>query len=244
MIITTLRRIQSLLNSTAIPASYCLSGIRPLEEELGLRRLSLLANVLYAAGTLKQGIAMRQIREKDSSSYSWFILCNELLHKSNLPNFYTVWKKCESELSIQTTGPSCSKLTTSLVNVSLKIQMLISQIWQYFLLKKCEKLLHCKSFSHFFNKNISVFGYKVVKHLTSWPLNELVKLTMLSTTGPRWSPVLTSSSKSLGWLWRRVGGHWVSLMWNAAMLEKSTDAGVQWIILSWISREQLFRLVY
>ena len=36
-----------------------------------------------------------------------------------------------------------------------------------FLLKKCVKLLHCKSFSHFFNKNFSVFGYKVVKHLTS-----------------------------------------------------------------------------
>ena len=35
-------------------------------------------------------------------------------------------------------------------------------------------------------KNISVFGYKVVNHLTSWPLNELVKLTMLWTTGPRW----------------------------------------------------------
>ena len=64
-------------------------------------------------------------------------------------------------------GPSCSKLTTSLVNVSLKFQTLISQICQYFLLKKCEKLLQCKSFSHFFNKNISVFGYKVVKHLTS-----------------------------------------------------------------------------
>ena len=27
-----------------------------------------------------------------------------------------------------------------------------------FLLKKCEKLLHCKSFSHFCNKHISVFG--------------------------------------------------------------------------------------
>ena len=36
-----------------------------------------------------------------------------------------------------------------------------------FLLKKCEKLLQCKSFSHFFDKNIIVFGYKVVKHLTS-----------------------------------------------------------------------------
>ena len=35
----------------------------------------------------------------------------------------------------------------------------------------------------FSTKNISVFGYKVVKHLTSWSLNELVKLTMLWTTG-------------------------------------------------------------
>ena len=50
-----------------------------------------------------------------------------------------------------------------LVNVSLKFQTLISQICQYFLSKKIEKLLHCKSFSHFFNKIISVFCYKVVK---------------------------------------------------------------------------------
>ena len=49
-------------------------------------------------------------------------------------------------------GPGCSKLTPSLVNVSLKFQALISEIRQYFLLKKCEKLLHCKSFSRFFNK--------------------------------------------------------------------------------------------
>ena len=49
-------------------------------------------------------------------------------------------------------GPGCSNLTTSLVTVSLNFQRLISQIHQYFLLKKCEKLLQCKSFSHFFNK--------------------------------------------------------------------------------------------
>ena len=44
---------------------------------------------------------------------------------------------------------------------------------QYFLLKKCETLVHCKSFSHFSakashifsTKNISVVGYKVVNHL-------------------------------------------------------------------------------
>ena len=41
-------------------------------------------------------------------------------------------------------GPNCSKLKTAVVNVSLKVQTLISQIRQYFLLKKkCEKLLQC-----------------------------------------------------------------------------------------------------
>ena len=76
-------------------------------------------------------------------------------------------------------GPGCSKLTTSLVNVSLNFQKLISQMCPYFFVKKCEKLLHCKSFSQFFNKNFGVFGYEVVKHLMSGPLNELVKLMML-----------------------------------------------------------------
>ena len=82
-------------------------------------------------------------------------------------------------------APGRSKLATSLVNVSLKFQTSISQICQIFFWKKREKLLQCESFSHFFNKNISVFGYKALKHLTSWPLNELVKLTTLWTTGPR-----------------------------------------------------------
>ena len=54
-------------------------------------------------------------------------------------------------------GPGCSKLTMSLVNILLNFQKLISQICQYFLLKKCEKLLHCKSFSHFFNNKFQCF---------------------------------------------------------------------------------------
>ena len=67
-------------------------------------------------------------------------------------------------------GPGCSKLTTSLVNDSLKFQTLISQICQYFLLKKCKKLLQlcsAKASLIFSTKNVSVFGYKVVKHLMS-----------------------------------------------------------------------------
>ena len=99
--------------------------------------------------------------------------------------FYALFKEKvkvlpkHSRLSPTSPGPSCSKLTMSLVNVSLNFQKLSSQICQYFLLKKCEKLLHCKSFSHFFNKNFSVLDSKAIKHLRSLPLNELVKLTML-----------------------------------------------------------------
>ena len=39
------------------------------------------------------------------------------------------------------TGASCSKLTISLVNDSLKFQMALLQIHYYFLLKKCENPL-------------------------------------------------------------------------------------------------------
>ena len=76
-------------------------------------------------------------------------------------------------------GPSCSKLTTSLVNVSLKFQTLILQIHCYFLLKKCENPLHSKGFSHFFNKNNSVFVSLADICLTNLCLNDIVKLTML-----------------------------------------------------------------
>ena len=59
---------------------------------------------------------------------------------------------CEELCCVIQSGPGCLKLTTSLVNETLKFQTLISQICQYFFMKKCEKLLQCKSFSHFFNK--------------------------------------------------------------------------------------------
>ena len=55
-------------------------------------------------------------------------------------------------LGSESSVPGCSKLTTSLVNFSLKFPTFISEICQYFLLKKYEKLLHCKSFYRFCNK--------------------------------------------------------------------------------------------
>ena len=80
-------------------------------------------------------------------------------------------------------GPSCSKLTTSLFNVSLKFQTLILQIHCYFLLKKCEnpmRILCTAKDSHIFStKNNSVFVTLADICLTNLCLNDIVKLTML-----------------------------------------------------------------
>ena len=62
----------------------------------------------------------------------------------------------------------------SLVNDYLKFQMAILQIHcYYFNEKKSENLLHCKEFSHFFNKKYSVFS--IVVNILG--LNDSVKLT-------------------------------------------------------------------
>ena len=53
-------------------------------------------------------------------------------------------------------GPGCSKLTTSLVKETLKFQALISQILQYFLLKKCA-LFAVQKLLSFFQQKISEY---------------------------------------------------------------------------------------
>ena len=80
-------------------------------------------------------------------------------------------------------GPSCLKLTTSLFNETLKFQTFISQIGQYFFVEKMWEAFAAQKLLSSFKKN-SIFAYKVVKHLTSWSLYQLVNLTMLWTTGP------------------------------------------------------------
>ena len=92
-----LRKLQSLTRSTAIVAVTCLLGIRPLENELDLRRLTLLCNVLFTGGTLEQDVALRQIAVKDADSHSWFTACYRLLHKYNLPNIYVLKEQFSSE---------------------------------------------------------------------------------------------------------------------------------------------------
>ena len=85
-------------------------------------------------------------------------------------------------------GHGCSNLMTSLVNVSIKFQNCkYPKFANIFCWKNVRSFCSAKASLTFSTKKFIVFGYKVVKHLTSRPLNKLVKLTMLWTTGPRWA---------------------------------------------------------
>ena len=84
-------------------------------------------------------------------------------------------------------GPSCSKLTTSLVNDSFKFTSSDTQICWNYLLKKMWKATYFFSAKHF--RILYIESAKTVNEMT---LNELVKLTTLSTTGPcSWSTWFT-----------------------------------------------------
>ena len=78
-----LRKIQSLSKSTASVAVNCLLGVRPVEQELDLRRLTLLCSVLYSDGTLELDIAKRQIAIKDPDSHSWFAVLGFFTSKAS-----------------------------------------------------------------------------------------------------------------------------------------------------------------
>ena len=83
------------------------------------------------------------------------IYLSEIIYFSN---FDRIAIKTDAML-MATSGPGCSKQTTSLVNVSLKFQTLISEKCQNFLLKKCEKLV--QKLLSFFQQKISL--YSVIK---------------------------------------------------------------------------------
>ena len=91
-----LRKIQSLSKSTASAAVNCLLGVWPVEQELDLRRLTLLCSVLYSDGALELDIAKRQ---NHPDSYSWFAACARPLHKYSLPNIYTLQQQFSCEAS-------------------------------------------------------------------------------------------------------------------------------------------------
>ena len=85
-----LRRIQCLPDRTANVAVYGLLGMRPVEQELDVRKLSLLALIQHDEESLEHEIALRQLAVRDIDESSWFMQCNTLLHKYHLPNVFRI----------------------------------------------------------------------------------------------------------------------------------------------------------
>ena len=81
-------------------------------------------------------------------------------------------------------GPSCSKLTMLLVNDSLKFTSSDKQTCWNFLLKNVSSFCRAKATHIFSAKNISILYIESAKTFNEMPLNELVKLMTLWTTGP------------------------------------------------------------
>ena len=83
-------------------------------------------------------------------------------------------------------GPSCSKLTMSLVNDSLKFKSSDTQTCWNFLLKNMWVAFAVRKLLTFFQqKNIKILYIESAKTVHEMTLNKLVKLTTLWTTGPR-----------------------------------------------------------
>ena len=78
---TILRHIQNLPPNTALTAAYGLLGVRPVEQEWNLRKLTLLGNILSQKSTLEYEIAQRQMAVKDLDSNNWFSDCRRFLQK-------------------------------------------------------------------------------------------------------------------------------------------------------------------
>ena len=106
-----------------------------------------------------------------------WVLCKALL--MNTHNTYIHGK------IRKTSGPSCSKLTMSLVNDSLKFTSSDTQIRWNFLLKKMWVAFAVQKLLTFFSvKNIRILYIESAKTVNQMTLNELIKLTMLWTNGP------------------------------------------------------------
>ena len=88
--------------------------------------------------------------------------------------------KCE-----HTSGSSCSKLMTSLINDSLQFTSSDTQICWIFLLKKMWVAFAAQKLLTFFSaKNIRILCIESAKRVNEMTLKELVKLTTLWTAGP------------------------------------------------------------
>jgi hypothetical protein len=84
--ISLLRQLQSLPNSTAIPAIYLLLGILPIRAQIHIKILSLYISILHRPSSVEYDVIQRQLAIKDTSSSSWTSQLRQVLHMYKLPS--------------------------------------------------------------------------------------------------------------------------------------------------------------
>ena len=89
------------------------------------------------------------------------------------------------------------------------VLQLYNQIHWNFLLKKWEKLLHCKSFTHFFNKK-----YWNIWDINIWNFNDTLTNNVVSFEQPGPDVLVFALKKvgrSVGWLFLGLTARWDSI---------------------------------
>ena len=142
------------------------------------------------------------------------LLAFRIWHKGLFPKLRIVclWGEIRKR-----SGPSCSKLTTSLVNDSLKFTLSGTQIfWYFFCWKNVSSFCSAKATHILSAKNIKILYIESAKTVNEMTLNELVKLTTLWTTGP--SIFGWKESTFSGTMTSIQSGHPVILLARASIL--------------------------
>ena len=93
----SLRAIQGLPKSTAIPAIYLLIGIPPLEAQLHIKILCFFASALRRADSLEYQVIQRQLAMKSDKSSSWPWYVQRLLRTYHLPSAFQLLAEVPSK---------------------------------------------------------------------------------------------------------------------------------------------------
>ena len=83
---TLLRQMQSLPESTAIPAIYLLPGILPLSAQVHKKILNLYNTIIRRPASAECRILVRQLAMKNTDSNSWTSLLKKVLYQYKLPS--------------------------------------------------------------------------------------------------------------------------------------------------------------
>ncbi len=79
-----------MLNATANAAIYLLVGVKPMERQLHVRLLNLVANTSLRTGSLEREILEQQFAMKAGQTKGWVTRAQMLLIEYHLPSIFEI----------------------------------------------------------------------------------------------------------------------------------------------------------